>query len=387
MEQKTKFILIGLIIVSVFFLVLYMGALSTNQKLTKDLDTAKKQVEAMQGELDSAKSRASAAEGRVSTLRQQLEGIGRERDELQRKYELVNQARDELLKKLKERQAQPAATQPAATSLVTPSRDANEAYWAAVLKAKTDLEFQLDKVREELKSLQINNEQLQRDRSSMELDLSTLKTEKEDLDRQLNYNKKLMDSISQELVRERNDKMQIQIDLKQARTENTLLLRQLKGLNNRKITLEKKLQDLQDKKDSVERRLTDIETMLLERASQVGSLKEQLDAIRRGEAPAEAAAKSGSVELPPIVVYPQQEPPVIDVTSRLSGKVLAVNRDNNFVIVDLGEEAGAKMGDRFQIYRDGQAVAMVEVIQLRKNISACDIKKEMTPVAIGDTVR
>jgi chromosome segregation ATPase len=386
MEQKTKFILIGLILVSVFFLALFMGTLSTNQKLTQDLEKAKKQVDAMQGELDDKNNRLQEAERRVSSLSQQLERVGRERDELQRKYESVNQTRDELLKKLKEKQAQPAAAQPA-TSLVTPTRDANEAYWAAVLKAKTDLEFQLDKVREELKSLQINNEQLQRDRSSMELDLNTLKTEKEDLERQLEYNKKLMDSISQELVRERNDKMQIQMDLKQAKNENTLILRQLKGLNNRKVTLERKVQELQDKKDSVERRLTDIETMLLEKSSQVGSLKEQLDAIRRGEVPQEAAAKKESVELPAIVVYPQQEPPVVDVTSKLNGKVLAINKDNNFVIVDLGEEAGAKMGDKFQVYRDGQAVAMVEVIQLRKNISACDIKKEMSPIAIGDTVR
>lgn len=386
MEQKTKFILIGLILVSVFFLVLYMGAFGTNQKLTKDLENAKKQVEAMQGQMEELEGRRREAENKAVSLTRQLEGISAQRDELQRKYELVNQARDELLKKLKERQVQPTAAQPM-TSMVTPTRDANEAYWAAVLKAKTDLEFQLDQVREELKSLQINNEQLQRDRSSMDLDLSTIKTEKEDLERQLEYNKKLMDSISQELVREKNDKMQIQVDLKQARNENTLLLRQLKGLNNRKITLERKLQELQDKKDNAERRLTDIESMLLEKSSQVGSLKEQLDAIRRGEVPQEAMARKESVELPPIVVYPQQEPPVVDVASKLNGKVLAINKDNNFVIIDLGEEAGVKMGDKFQVYRDGQAIAMVEVIQLRKNISACDIKKETSPIMIGDTAR
>ena len=69
------------------------------------------------------------------------------------------------------------------------------------------------------------------------------------------------------------------------------------------------------------------------------------------------------------------------------GKVLAINRDSNFVIVDIGEDAGVKIGDTFRVYRDDKSVADLEVIQTRKNIAACDIKVEMSPIKIGDSIR
>jgi hypothetical protein len=56
--------------------------------------------------------------------------------------------------------------------------------------------------------------------------------------------------------------------------------------------------------------------------------------------------------------------------------------------VDLGEESGIRAGDSFRVYRDNnQEIATVEVIQVRQNISACDIKKETVSIKIGDTIR
>jgi hypothetical protein len=67
--------------------------------------------------------------------------------------------------------------------------------------------------------------------------------------------------------------------------------------------------------------------------------------------------------------------------------VLSINRDNNFIVVDLGEDAGVKPGDNFRVYREEKPIASVEAIQVRRTISACDIKKETTSVKIGDVVR
>jgi len=57
------------------------------------------------------------------------------------------------------------------------------------------------------------------------------------------------------------------------------------------------------------------------------------------------------------------------------------------VIVDIGEDAGLKIGDVLAAYRDGKPIASLEVIQARRNIAACDIKKEDSPLKIGDAVR
>jgi hypothetical protein len=66
---------------------------------------------------------------------------------------------------------------------------------------------------------------------------------------------------------------------------------------------------------------------------------------------------------------------------------MAVNRDNNFVIIDLGEETGINVGNSFQVYRDGKSIANIEAIQVRSDMAACDIKKETRPIKVGDIVK
>ncbi|MDP2044559.1 MAG: hypothetical protein Q8K15_05265, partial [Candidatus Omnitrophota bacterium] len=171
--------------------------------------------------------------------------------------------------------------------------------------------------------------------------------------------------------------------------ENAVLSRQLKGLNNRKAVLDRKIQGLQDGKTTVEKRLSEMETMLTDRISQINSLKDELDAIRSGKPLAALEKKPReSVELPAIVVRSTQssekekaEPPVFP------GKILAVNPDNNFVVIDLGVSSGVKPGDAFNVYREGKSIGSIEVIQARSNISACDIKKMNAPLKIGDNIK
>ncbi len=93
-----------------------------------------------------------------------------------------------------------------------------------------------------------------------------------------------------------------------------------------------------------------------------------------------------SVELPTIVVRPQPESSAQE-SKEVSGNILAINKDNSFVIIDLGLDTGIKVGDTFQVQRDNKFIATIEVIQARKNISACDIKKETEPIKVGDSVR
>jgi hypothetical protein len=77
----------------------------------------------------------------------------------------------------------------------------------------------------------------------------------------------------------------------------------------------------------------------------------------------------------------------VGVGSALVGKILAINRDNNFVVIDLGTSVGIKPGDKFQVYRDDSVIANLEVIQTREKISACDIKRETSPIKVGDGIK
>lgn len=377
MEQKTKFILVGLIGVSVIFVFLYIQSLNSKQLIIRERDELKKENISLSNKIDKIGNDLRVKENKIASLSSDLDKVNQDLADFQRKYELANKAKEELAEKLKSKQAEPQ-TLPQTT----------DAYWAGIFKAKTDLELQLGTIRNDLNGIKITNEQLQREKSTLELNINNLMRENTDLKRQLEYNQKLMDSISQELVREKNDKIRIHDAFKTIKNENTTLIRQLESLNNRKINLERKLQEVQGEKGAIERRFNEMETMLTDKISKINDLKEELDAIRSGTGKREKPQqKKESVELPPIVVRPQSGSPGQQNLPAMEGQILAINKDNNFVIVDLGEDAGVKVGDSFQVYSEGKSIAAIEAIQVRKNISACDIKKESTPIKIGDTIK
>ena len=385
MEQKTKFIIIGLIGFSAICLFLFLQATGSQQLLTRERNELKSENTTLTNKLSKLENELNGNKEKINSLRDERNKAADDLSDLQKKFELATKTRDELMEKLKSQRQQPVVPQ---QEIVLQNTDA---YWGAILKAKTDLEMQLASIRGELRNLQISNESLQRDKSTLELNVNSLRNEKQDLLRQLDYNQKLLDSISQEVVRERNDKVKIQDNYKTIKNENAVFIRQLESLNSRKSVLDRKIQELKVGKDVVEKRLTEMETMLTERISQINSLKDELDAIRSGK-PSSAALEGKpkeSVELPAIVVRsttPDRRETANDAPV-FSGKILAVNPDNNFVVIDLGISSGVKRGDAFSVYREGKSIGSIRVIQVRDNISACDIETTTTSLKIGDSIK
>ncbi len=113
------------------------------------------------------------------------------------------------------------------------------------------------------------------------------------------------------------------------------------------------------------------------------------------------SATRESVELPPIVVRlqagasssaasPDKQMPLREEKGKEAysgGSILGVNRENNFVVINLGRIAGLEVGNTLQVYRGTRAIATIEVIQVRESIAACNIKEEVSSPEAGDTVR
>ena len=82
------------------------------------------------------------------------------------------------------------------------------------------------------------------------------------------------------------------------------------------------------------------------------------------------------MELPPIVVKPN-----IPGLRAVQGEVVAVNRDESFVVVNIGEDTGIVPGTLLKVYRADVNIATLEVIETRKEICAADINE-----VVGDYV-
>lgn len=228
---------------------------------------------------------------------------------------------------------------------------------------------------EKLKTLQGNNEQLR-------TDLSNLSREKQQLGKSLEDN----------LAALRNENVQLKEQLKQ----------ELDNLNSLKSNLEAELWQLKGDKSDLERKLNEIDSFLEQSLTgpKYAGLREKIDAIRSGgQTGAEAETETPqpeneSVELPPIVVRPQTQAqaetpawPKESTPVKSHGRVLEINKEDKFVIIDLGQDVGIKIGDTLKVYKQGKAIGTIEVVQVRQTISACDIKEEIIAIEAGDIVR
>jgi len=384
MDKKIKLILIGLAGALVLSCMFIFYVLSAKEMVSRERDDLKKENISLGDKVEKLASEIRNSQNTISSMKRDLERLNQEKKDFEGRFMLANRAKDELMARLKELESQgPQISQ-------QPMAQTADAYWANILKQKTELEFRFNGIATEFKAMQVATEQLQREKSMLSLEIDGLKRTKDDLARQLEYNQKLMDSIAQDLVRERSDRMKVEDSTKVIKNENAILRRQLDSLNRRKVELEKKLQGLQAEKTTVEQKVTSMETMLTEKISQINDFQQQLDAIRKNQSlPTSSdvsmgAVKNDSVELPAIVVQ-SNESAVGQAAS--SGKILEVRRDKNFVIVDLGLDTGLRQGSTLQVLRMDKPIAVLEVIQARNSIAACDIAKEETPVQVGDTVK
>lgn len=377
MEKRVKFLFIGLIGLLAVSLLFLFSTIGSKQALMREYNSVKerltKENEALVHKVNTALEDKRQAENRLSVIQKDLDRVSKEKDEIQKKYELAVKEREEFIEKLKQRPL-------TGETKVAPITE--DAYWARILKEKAGLETQVTNLKNELNNLRITLEEAKRDKTAMDLEIKNLNRDKQDLENRVVYNEKVTDTISSELVREKNDKRQLQDELKVLKNEHVALLRQLRTLNSQKASLETRLQEAAQAKAALDKRIKDMNEMLEYKLSEVMDIKKDLEQIQEGAQITSPIAKS-SIELPPIIV---RSTPEVSPTTH-TGKVLAVNKENNFIVIDLGEEQDLKPGVNFNVYHNNAKIATVEVIQTRKNVSACDIKQASTPINVGDEVR
>ncbi|MCM8824141.1 MAG: hypothetical protein NC822_05670, partial [Candidatus Omnitrophica bacterium] len=69
------------------------------------------------------------------------------------------------------------------------------------------------------------------------------------------------------------------------------------------------------------------------------------------------------------------------------GEVIFLNKDYNFIVVNIGRKELVREGDIFGVYRNNQLIGSVKVLQLLDNVSACDIESSILPINVGDKIR
>lgn len=326
----------------------------------------------------------------------------------------------------------------AVSSLDEPPSGSADQYWAGVLKQRETLKLDLQKAQAELDQSALQVVELKKQNSDIQLELKNLTDIKDDLEkklakdkeefesqmanerkemeRKLRYNEDLANSLSMEVAKAHTEQKDAVERAEKFKQDMLALQEQIKQLGSTKLALERTISQINQDKAAMQKRLDQTEGAIQGRIDEIWKIKQSLDQkISQLPSAAPNSASKNSiteVELPPIVVNPapgtepaekhkktkvekKQTPAaskpaprkVEAVEAKSQGTIISINEPNNFVIVDLGEGDSAQVGRKLTVMRDNKPVGALEIIQVRKDISAADIKDSNGPLRVGDTVR
>ncbi|MBM3243220.1 MAG: hypothetical protein FJZ12_00040 [Candidatus Omnitrophica bacterium] len=188
------------------------------------------------------------------------------------------------------------------------------------------------------------------------------------LELKLNDANKQITDLTNELSQERASKVEAATNLDQIRSE-------LDTLKSTKFELEDKLIRAQDELVSIQAKL-----------GALASEKESLEAKVK-----EFEESSTDVELGKIVVSPEAAASgksVATTPKPLEGKVLVVNKEYNFVVVNIGSKDGIALGQVFAIYQGNAYIGDIKIEKLHDSMAAAGFLQDDTKnkVREGDKV-
>jgi len=198
--------------------------------------------------------------------------------------------------------------------------------------------------------------QVMRERKKLSQELDEVKLIKSDLERELSGLE-----VQAKLLAENYEKEKSQNDVVRLKLSKTAEGFKLAKAEAKKAVADKeRLQGmLEDEKKKY--------NLLKDRVEKLAEVKNVLEEKVR-----EIVNKQG-VELERIVVK---------AVGELEGKVLVINRDYNFLVVNLGMQDDVELGNYLTIFRNGKFVGEAQVEKIYDTMSAASIIKESKPKAI-----
>lgn len=235
-------------------------------------------------------------------------------------------------------------------------------------------------------SLQQNLEDFKAKQNIIEKKLQDAQNSILELQAQLKNNDDLITELKTKLETEKNEsekilseKEKLQFDLEQQEklrgeleSRYIILLEQSKKaeqqveeLTAQKNELEKKLQSMESKAEGIELGKIVVgpeseESVKASAAEESAGTGRDLPVIKAEEVKKEEQVKA------------IQEEPVkaIQEESKLEGKVLVVNKDYGFVVIDLGGKDGVKIGDIFSVYQGKKYIGDLKIEKIHESMSA-----------------
>ena len=231
--------------------------------------------------------------------------------------------------------------------------------------------------------LQIQLEDAKAKQRTTEARLDESKKLISDLQIKLQDNQTQIDNLNSEVQKERDSKQQALTQIDQLKSD-------LENQKEMRSTLEKKITQAQEQVNKAQSQLKELEAK-----------KTELEVRLKESESKGQEAKSTGVELGTIIVGPETSPQVTVAqasqvstqkekpsTSNLAGKILVINKDYNFAVIDLGSKDGITVGNVFSVYHKDKYIGDIKAEKVHDSMTAAgfvsgDVKNKFSE---GDRV-
>ena len=236
---------------------------------------------------------------------------------------------------------------------------------------KDELEEQLSEVRQAKSRIERELADAKDDLEAAARQLADERQEKEQLAKTAEDRQQQIDRMLQDLEQARGDQRILTDQLGRLRDEHTALQRQMTSLNQAKTQLEQKVVEL-SKHPTVE----------LDKVV-VNPLAASSPTVSAG-----ASDSAASPQTQADADTASSPPPSVEA-SPLQGQIIVVNREYDFIVVNLGSNQGLALGQEFQVVRGDQVLGRVKVEKVYEELSAAAILPNSNKDAIreGDAVK
>jgi len=170
-----------------------------------------------------------------------------------------------------------------------------------------------------------------------------------------------MDNLRAELKEQKNLRTELENKLIQAQDDTRKIQAQMKEMDAKKIALEAKVKDLEEQVD-------DIQTRDVELGKIVVAPDAESDESLADEALNQQEAKKAKEPAKPEEKTEKQEKK--SAQPSLESKILVVNREYNFVVINVGSKDSVRVGDIYSVYHGGKLVGDIKVDKVHDSMAA-----------------
>jgi chromosome segregation ATPase len=344
---------------------------TTVDKLNTEITVASKEKTELKSKLQAIEERFNTLEASHSHLRSAHETAVGERDSLKRELASVRRGKAFLEKRLREMES--------------------DMFVASLLQQKTGLEAEIDNLRNSMIPKDQEISRLKAESSDKDLKLAKAQEERSAIEQRLKNTEQVAQILSGDLLKEKDAGKEDKSVFERTAMENKALRSRIAEFKD----IAKEYNGLLAEKESMKSRVASLEGDIEFKNREIDKFKVafQESAARQQEVRAEAYHVPEEVELPKITAQktarlttPSLER--VGEDSELKGRIVTINKEHNFVVIDLGKQDGIGIGNKLNVYRGDMLLGSVEIIQARDRIAAADIKdlKEGMDIEINDTV-